>query len=190
MKIAVCVKAVPDAARRPADRPGDAAGSTAAASSRSRTSTCIRSRRRCGCATRRVAARSSSSRSGRRRRPRRCARRSRWAPTAPCSSATRPSPAPTSLDDGARARRRARRESADLVLFGQQSADGDGACLWAAVAELLRRPVDLAGRRARRSRRAPSSAGARPSSATSGSGRRCPPSSPSRTRSTSRATRR
>jgi electron transfer flavoprotein beta subunit len=33
------------------------------------------------------------------------------------------------------------REDADLVLFGQQSADGDGACLWAAVAELLRRPA-------------------------------------------------
>jgi electron transfer flavoprotein beta subunit len=33
------------------------------------------------------------------------------------------------------------RESADVVLFGQQSADGDGACLWAAVAELLGRPV-------------------------------------------------
>jgi electron transfer flavoprotein beta subunit len=33
------------------------------------------------------------------------------------------------------------REGADLVLFGQQSADGDGACLWAAVAELLRRPA-------------------------------------------------
>jgi electron transfer flavoprotein beta subunit len=33
------------------------------------------------------------------------------------------------------------REAADLVLFGQQSADGDGACLWAAVAELLGRPV-------------------------------------------------
>jgi electron transfer flavoprotein beta subunit len=33
------------------------------------------------------------------------------------------------------------REQADLVLFGQQSADGDGACLWAAVAERLRRPT-------------------------------------------------
>ena len=32
-------------------------------------------------------------------------------------------------------------ESADLVLFGQQSADGGGACLWAAVAERLRQPV-------------------------------------------------
>jgi electron transfer flavoprotein beta subunit len=33
------------------------------------------------------------------------------------------------------------RENADLVLFGQQAADGDGAVLWAAVAERLRRPV-------------------------------------------------
>jgi electron transfer flavoprotein beta subunit len=33
------------------------------------------------------------------------------------------------------------REQPDLVLFGQQSADGGGACLWAAVAERLRRPV-------------------------------------------------
>jgi electron transfer flavoprotein beta subunit len=32
-------------------------------------------------------------------------------------------------------------EGADLVLFGQQSADGGGACLWAAVAERLRRPA-------------------------------------------------
>jgi electron transfer flavoprotein beta subunit len=34
-----------------------------------------------------------------------------------------------------------RRESPDLVLFGQQSSDGDGAVLWAAVAERLRLPV-------------------------------------------------
>jgi electron transfer flavoprotein beta subunit len=33
------------------------------------------------------------------------------------------------------------REGADLVLFGQQSADGGGACLWSAVAEHLRSPV-------------------------------------------------
>jgi electron transfer flavoprotein beta subunit len=33
------------------------------------------------------------------------------------------------------------KESADLVLFGQQSADGGGACLWSAVAERLHRPV-------------------------------------------------
>jgi len=32
-------------------------------------------------------------------------------------------------------------EGADIVLFGQQSADGGGACLWAAVADRLRRPV-------------------------------------------------
>jgi electron transfer flavoprotein beta subunit len=33
------------------------------------------------------------------------------------------------------------RESADLVLFGQASSDGDGAVMWAAVADRLRRPV-------------------------------------------------
>src|SRR3954452_19114852 len=33
------------------------------------------------------------------------------------------------------------KEAPDLVLFGQQSADGGGAVLWAAVAEKLRRPV-------------------------------------------------
>ena len=33
------------------------------------------------------------------------------------------------------------RESADLVLFGQQSSDGDGAVLWAAVSERLERPM-------------------------------------------------
>jgi electron transfer flavoprotein beta subunit len=33
------------------------------------------------------------------------------------------------------------RESADLVLFGQQASDSDGAVLWAAVAERLRRPL-------------------------------------------------
>jgi electron transfer flavoprotein beta subunit len=33
------------------------------------------------------------------------------------------------------------RESADLVLFGQQSSDSDGAVLWAAVADRLRLPL-------------------------------------------------
>jgi electron transfer flavoprotein beta subunit len=33
------------------------------------------------------------------------------------------------------------RESADLVLFGQQASDSDGAVVWAAVAERLRRPL-------------------------------------------------
>ena len=33
------------------------------------------------------------------------------------------------------------REEPELVLFGQQSSDGDGAVLWAAVAERLRLPV-------------------------------------------------
>lgn len=34
-----------------------------------------------------------------------------------------------------------RQEGADLVLFGQQAADSDGAVLWAAVADRLRLPV-------------------------------------------------
>ena len=33
------------------------------------------------------------------------------------------------------------REGADLVLFGQQSSDSDGAVLWAAVADRLRAPM-------------------------------------------------
>jgi electron transfer flavoprotein beta subunit len=33
------------------------------------------------------------------------------------------------------------RQDADLILFGQQSSDSDGAVLWAAVADLLRRPL-------------------------------------------------
>jgi electron transfer flavoprotein beta subunit len=33
------------------------------------------------------------------------------------------------------------REEADLVVFGQASSDGDGAVLWAAVADRLRRPL-------------------------------------------------
>jgi electron transfer flavoprotein beta subunit len=33
------------------------------------------------------------------------------------------------------------RESADLILFGQQASDSDGAVLWAAVADRLRLPV-------------------------------------------------
>src|ERR1051325_7812929 len=34
-----------------------------------------------------------------------------------------------------------RREEADIILFGQQASDSDGAVLWAAVAERLARPV-------------------------------------------------
>jgi electron transfer flavoprotein beta subunit len=33
------------------------------------------------------------------------------------------------------------RESPDLVIFGQQASDSDGAVLWAAIAERLKRPV-------------------------------------------------
>src|SRR5580765_2801890 len=58
-----------------------------------------------------------------------CARRSRWASTAPFSSPTTPLSA--ALE----------RESPDLILFGQASSDADGAVLWAAVADRLRRPL-------------------------------------------------
>jgi electron transfer flavoprotein beta subunit len=51
------------------------------------------------------------------------------------------------------------REEAELVLFGQQGSDSDGAVLWSAVAELLRLPVvsqaaslELAGGKAKVSR--------------------------------------
>jgi electron transfer flavoprotein beta subunit len=51
------------------------------------------------------------------------------------------------------------REQPDLILFGQQGADSDGAVLWAAVADRLRRPVisqaaslELAGGKARAKR--------------------------------------
>ena len=57
------------------------------------------------------------------------------------------------------------REGADLVLFGQQAGDSDGAVLWAAVADRLRLPVvsqvaelEVAGGKV--------TASARPSSAT------------------------
>ena len=33
------------------------------------------------------------------------------------------------------------REGADLILFGQQAADSDGAVLWAAISDRLRRPL-------------------------------------------------
>ena len=80
------------------------------------------------------------------------------------------------------------REEAELVLFGQQSSDGDGAVLWAAVSDRLRRPmvsqvaelkVDgdaLTGKR-------------QTEFGYDVIRRRCPRWSPSPTRSTSRATR-
>ena len=47
--------------------------------------------------------------------------------------------------DQPRARRRARARAPDLVLFGQQTTDGGGAVLWAAVAERLAAAVRVAG---------------------------------------------
>ena len=58
------------------------------------------------------------------------------------------------------------RESADIVVFGQQTSDGGGAVLWAAVADRLRLPfVSQAAELTRRRRDACGSCG-RPSSAT------------------------
>ena len=148
MKIAVCVKAVPDAAagRRidPATKRLDRSGELGDLEwDTYAVEEALRLRER------RATARWSSSRWGRSARSTRCARRSRWAPTAPCSSPTPRSRAPTSLGTAKALAGALERESADLVLFGQQSADGGGACLWAAVAERLRRAGRLAGERAR-----------------------------------------
>ena len=82
------------------------------------------------------------------------------------------------------------RESPDLILFGQQSADGGGACLWAAVADRLRRPYVSQVSELTLADGALDRASARPSTATTRSARRCRRSSPSPTRSTRRATRR
>ena len=63
-----------------------------------------------------------------------------WAPTARCWSTTT---AVAGSDLVATSRVLAavlERESADLVLFGQQTSDGGGAVLWAAVAERLQLP--------------------------------------------------
>ena len=52
----------------------------------------------------------------------------------------RRSPAPTSSRRAGCSPRVLERESPDLVLFGQQTSDGGGAVLWAAVAERLQLP--------------------------------------------------
>ncbi len=89
MKVAVCVKAVPDtlAGRRldPASGRLDRSGELALSRLRPPRASRRRSRMReqLGGRGRRRLARTA------RPRPTRCARRSRWAPTAPCSSATR-----------------------------------------------------------------------------------------------------
>ena len=58
------------------------------------------------------------------------------------------------------------REQPDLVLFGQQAGDSDGAVLWAAVAERLRRRVISQVAELTRRGRQGRAASARPSSAT------------------------
>ena len=89
---------------------------------------------------------------------------------------TTPPPARTSWPPATVLAAALKAESPDLVLFGQQATDGDGAVLWAAVADTLRMPVvsqiselEVAGGQA--------TASARPSSATTPSARRCRPCS-------------
>ena len=141
VKIAVCVKQVPEAgvAKRidPQTKRLDRSGEAGAERVR-------RERRRGGAAASRrrpARARSCSSRWARPARSRRCARRWRWAPTGRCSSATTLPPAPISSPRATCSPPSLEREQPDLVLFGQQASDSDGAVLWAAVAERLRRPL-------------------------------------------------
>ena len=140
MKIAVCVKEVPDATAHKRIDPGtkrlDRSGEGAL-----NASTRTPSRRRCGSRTRTGEGEVVVVSMGPSGRSTRCARRSRWAPTARSSS---PTTAAAGSDLVATSRTLAKaleREQPDLVLFGQQSSDSDGAVLWAAVAERLRRPL-------------------------------------------------
>ena len=141
MKIAVCVKGVPDASARtridPATKRLDRSGEAALnAFDVNAVEEALRLQAR-----RPGRPRSSSSRSGPSARSSRCARRSRWAPTGSCSWPTTAPPAPISSRPAAASRPRSSAESPDLVLFGQQASDADGAVLWAAVADRLQRPL-------------------------------------------------
>src|SRR3989442_9688620 len=70
----------------------------------------------------------------------RFARPWRWVPTGSSSSPTRARRAPISSPRVTRSPVRWSEEP-DLVLFGQQANDSDGAVMWAAVADRLRRPL-------------------------------------------------
>ncbi len=58
-----------------------------------------------------------------------------------CSSPTRRAAGSDLLATSYALAKALEREEADLVLFGQQSSDADGAVLWAAVSDRLRRPM-------------------------------------------------
>ena len=62
-------------------------------------------------------------------------------PTARCSSPTTAAAGSDLVATSHVLAKALEREEADLVLFGQQSSDADGAVLWAAVADRLRRPM-------------------------------------------------
>ena len=149
MKIAVCVKQVPDAtpcaADRSADEPARPIGRGCAQRHR-------RERRRGGAPDQGGPGRRGRRRLVRARQGRRLAaqgardgRRPRAARLGRRRRRLRPRRHELRAREGARAG-----ERRTSILFGQQSRDSDGAVLWAAVADRLRRPVDLPGRGARR----------------------------------------
>ena len=166
MKIAVCVKAVPDAAAGaridPATKRLDRSGELALsefdthaieeALRLQRGAGRGRGRRRLDGPGEGDGRAAQGARDGRRPRGARLRRRARR--RGPARDGRRRSPPRSSA------------RAPDLVLFGQQSADGDGACLWAAVAERLRRAGRLAGRGADGRRRHGDRRSGRPSSAT------------------------
>ena len=152
--------------RPEAHRPGDEA---ARPLGRGRAQPLRRPRRRGGAAHqggRAATARSCSSRSGPRRRSSRCARRSRWAPTGPCSSGR------------GRRRLRSRRRRARALAAALEREERRPRPVRPAGERLRRRRAlggrrrpaapadDLAGRRADASPTARCAASARPSSAT------------------------
>ena len=139
MKIAVCVKQVPEQAKRidPSTKRLDR-------SRRGRAQPLRRQRGRGGAPDQGVERRGRGrprldgpgARDGRAAQGARDGRR----PGA-SSSRRRRSPAPTSSPTSRVLAAALERESPDLVLFGQQASDSDGAVLWAAVADRLRRPL-------------------------------------------------
>ena len=181
MKIAVCVKAVPDAAtgRRldPATGRLDRSGEPALSDFDTHpVEEALRLREAAGERRGRGRLDGPGEDDGRAAQGARDGRRPGGA-----RSRTRHSRAPTSVVTSRALAAALEREAPDLVLFGQQSADGDGACLWAAVAERLRRPAisqvaELTVAGGSGHRQAPDRV-----SATRRSGRRCPRSSRSRT---------
>ena len=177
MKIAVCIKQVPEGGTKRIDP--ERCASTARVKPASTRSTRTRSRRLCAFAMRPVRERSCSSRWARSGRRRPCARGSRWAPTAPCSSPTsprrdRPRRHERRPREGARARRRRSRAVRPAIIGLRRRG---ALCRCRRAAATCRSCLRCRGSRSRTAR---STQSGRRSSATTTSPRRCRRSSPSR----------